>query len=94
MLQEIAAIRERPLGLDHSADLSLLAGQELTPREYQVWSLMGAGWSDAQIADLLFLNPLTVRFHLANAIAKLGTASRREAEALVRRSYPAQDGRS
>jgi NarL family two-component system response regulator LiaR len=79
MLQEIAAVRDYPLGTDCCPDLSLLAGQELTHREYQVWSLMEAGWSDAQIADLLFLNPLTVRFHLTNAVAKLDAAARREA---------------
>jgi len=62
------------LGPDPSGDLSSLAGEALNPREYQVWSLVSGGWSDTQIADLLFLNPLTVRFHLASAIAKLGAA--------------------
>jgi DNA-binding NarL/FixJ family response regulator len=44
---------------------------------------MTAGWSDAQIADLLFLNSLTVRFHLTNAVAKLGAAYRHEAAVLA-----------
>jgi DNA-binding NarL/FixJ family response regulator len=79
MLQQITAVRNYPLGPNCCTELSILAGQELTPREYQVWSLMEAGWSDAQIADLLFLNSLTVRFHLANAVAKLGAAVRQEA---------------
>jgi len=79
MLQEITTVRDYALGSDRCTDLSILAGQELTPREYQVWSLMEAGWSHAQIADLLFLNPLTVRFHLTNAVAKLGAAARQEA---------------
>ena len=94
MLQAMTAVGEHTLSSDWCSDQSILAGQALTPREYQAWSLMTAGWSDAQIADLLFLNPLTVRFHLTNAIAKLGTASRREEAALARRSYLAQDCRS
>ena len=79
MLQEMTAVGEHTLSSDWCSDQSILAGQALTPREYQAWSLMTAGWSDAQIADLLFLNSLTVRFHLANAVAKLGAAVRQEA---------------
>ena len=94
MLQEMTAVGEHRLSSDWCSDQSILAGQALTPREYQAWSLMTAGWSDAQIADLLFLNPLTVRFHLTNAIAKLGAVPRREEAALARRSCLAQDSRS
>jgi DNA-binding NarL/FixJ family response regulator len=87
MLQEIGTIRKEVLSPDRGCGLSILAGRELTHREQQVWSLMAAGWSDAQIAELLALNPLTVRFHATNAIAKLGPAS------APRRSYPGGNGR-
>lgn len=83
MLQEITAAHGYLLSPECSGGLSILAGQALTPREYQVWSLMTAGWSEAQIADLLFLNSSTVRFHLANVVAKLGTAYRHETALLA-----------
>jgi DNA-binding NarL/FixJ family response regulator len=76
MLQQIATIHEDVLVQDRRSGLSILAGQDLTRREQQVRSLVKAGWSDAQIADLLSLNPLTVRFHATNAMAKLGQSSR------------------
>ena len=92
MLQEITTIRKEVLSMDCGSGLSILAGQALTHREQQVWSLMTAGWSDAQIAELLTLNPLTVRFHGANAIAKLGQTPCREAANWPRRSRSGGNG--
>ena len=83
MLEEMTAVRDYVLGPDPTGNLSCLAGEALTPDEYQVWSLVSGGWSDAQIADLLFLNPVRVRFHLSNAIAKLGAAYSHEAALLA-----------
>ena len=83
MLEEVVSVHGCAFGPDRFSDPSSFVGQALTRREYQVWSLMTAGWSDAQIAGLLCLNPLTVRFHLTNAIAKLGTAYRHEAAVLT-----------
>ena len=78
---------------DRRTGPSVLADKDLTPREQEVWLLMAGGWSDAQIAERLALNCLTVRFHLSNVLAKLGAASRQEAAALARRSHFALDGR-
>ncbi len=94
MLQQIATIHEDVRVQDRGSGLSVLTGQHLTRREQQVWSLMTAGWSDAQIADLLTLNPLTVRFHLTNAMAKLGQTSRQAVADWSRRSFFAEDDRS
>ena len=53
---------------------------------------MSSGASDAEIAEMLALNSLTVRLHMSNALVKLGCASRQEAAALARRSGSGLDG--
>ncbi len=49
---------------------------EPTPRELDVLRLLAGGRTDRQIADALFLSPRTVHHHVANLLAKLGTANR------------------
>ena len=51
----------------------------LTRREAQVLELVGAGCTDAQIADRLFLSSKTVSNHVAAILVKLGVRTRREA---------------
>jgi len=93
MLQGMTTMREDVFVQDRCSGLSILAGQDLTRREQQVWSLMTAGWSDAQIADLLTLNPLTVRFHITNATAKLGQTRRQAVADWPRRSRLSEENK-
>jgi NarL family two-component system response regulator LiaR len=48
----------------------------LTPRELEVLALLTAGMSNKQIATQLTLSNGTVRLHVSNILAKLGTPNR------------------
>ncbi|PSJ25717.1 DNA-binding response regulator [Streptosporangium nondiastaticum] len=48
----------------------------LTHREQDIVRLVARGWTNAQIADELFISPGTVKTHIANVQNKLGTANR------------------
>ncbi|WP_280432804.1 response regulator transcription factor [Nocardia brasiliensis] len=52
------------------------AQAELTPREREVLSLVGAGWSNQEIADRLHLGVTTVKTHIANLMSKTGCDNR------------------
>jgi DNA-binding NarL/FixJ family response regulator len=54
----------------------------LSFRERQVLSWVSRGYTNAQIADELFLSESTIKSHLSTAFAKFGVRSRREAAAL------------
>ena len=56
---------------------------ELTAREWQVLELLRNGLTTAQIAERLFLSPITVRTHAHSIRRKLGAASREEALELI-----------
>ena len=51
-------------------------GIELTSREWQVLDLMAEGLTTAQIADQLFVSPVTVRRHISSIVEKLGAPDR------------------
>jgi DNA-binding NarL/FixJ family response regulator len=51
----------------------------LSPREFEILSLVAAAKSNREIARKLFISEATVKRHLANVYTKLGTASRMEA---------------
>lgn len=53
-------------------------GDRLSPREREVAALAAAGRTNADIAAELCLSDRTVKFHLANAMRKLGVSSRRQ----------------
>ena len=55
----------------------------LTPREYEVMSLVGAGKTNQEIARILWLSPNTVRKHLENVFEKVGATNRTAAVARV-----------
>jgi len=54
----------------------------LSFRERQVLAWVSRGYTNAQIADQLYLSESTIKSHLSSAFAKLGVRSRREAAAL------------
>jgi PAS domain S-box-containing protein len=58
-------------------------GQELTPREREVITLLALGLSGAEIAERLVLSPETVRVHVRNARHRLGARTRAHAIALA-----------
>jgi DNA-binding CsgD family transcriptional regulator/tetratricopeptide (TPR) repeat protein len=58
---------------------------DLTPREREVLDLMSLRLTDAEIAARLFISPRTVEIHVANVLAKLGAANRRDAAAVAAR---------
>ncbi|HLU31523.1 MAG TPA: helix-turn-helix transcriptional regulator, partial [Acidimicrobiia bacterium] len=48
----------------------------LTEREKEVLALVGAGKSNTEIADDLFLSPATVKTHVNRTMTKLGVHDR------------------
>jgi DNA-binding CsgD family transcriptional regulator len=50
----------------------------LTPSEARVARLAAGGKTNREIAEMLFVTPKAVEFHLANAYGKLGIASRQD----------------
>ena len=75
----------RRLTVERSGDALLLeekqAGVGLTAREREVISWVARGKTNAEIAELLWLAPSTVRKHLENVYAKLGVSTRTAAVA-------------
>lgn len=55
----------------------------LTPRETQCLILVSQGLTDVQAAWQLGISPRTQRFHIANALDKLGASSRAHAVSLA-----------
>jgi len=58
-------------------------GQDLSPREREVLSLMKQGLGNKSIADELSISRSTVDFHVSNILGKLGVSSRTEAVAFA-----------
>jgi DNA-binding CsgD family transcriptional regulator len=73
------------LAVERSADTLLLrethSETELTAREQEVLTWVARGRTNAQIAELLWLAPSTVRKHLENVYGKLGVKTRTAAAA-------------
>lgn len=59
------------------------AMSELTPRERQILTLIGRGFSNREIAAELFISERTARTHVSNVLLKLGLASRTQAALLA-----------
>jgi DNA-binding CsgD family transcriptional regulator len=76
---------ERRLRIERAGDALLLeeawTGPGLTAREQQVLSWVARGKTNAEVAEVLWLSPGTVRKHLENAYAKLGVRTRTAAVA-------------
>jgi DNA-binding NarL/FixJ family response regulator len=50
--------------------------QSLTPREREIIALIASGLTADEIADRLFISPLTVKTHINNGMSKIGVNTR------------------
>ena len=62
-----------------------IATFEITPREYEVLSLVARGLSNREIADRLYIAESTVKTHVSNLLAKLNATRRTQAVSIARR---------
>jgi DNA-binding CsgD family transcriptional regulator len=62
----------------------------LTKRETEVLQLIGAGLSNAEIGDRLYITRKTVEHHVGNVLAKLGLRNRTEAAAYATKENPSR----
>jgi len=73
------AVRDPALG-SWAASASPRADHEpLTPRELEVFELVGKGLSNRDIAGVLGISAHTAKFHVGQILAKVGAATRAEA---------------
>ena len=65
-----------PASVDPRAET---AARELTRRELEILCLVAEGYSNSQLAKMLWVTEQTVKFHLSNIYRKLDVANRTEA---------------
>ena len=68
-----------PQAKDFTLNEAELERLGLTSREYEVLQLIAKGYSNADIADQLFLSLSTIKTHVSNLYSKMGVKSRTQA---------------
>jgi DNA-binding NarL/FixJ family response regulator len=68
-----------PLGEEAAPGGATDASRILTRREHEILRLLAEGYSNAQLAEMLWVTAETVKFHLSNIYEKLHVANRTEA---------------
>ncbi|GIT79078.1 DNA-binding response regulator [Leifsonia sp. LS1] len=79
-------------GLGPAPDLERLSA--LTDREREVLALVGHGLTNTEIAERLYLSPLTAKTHVSRIIAKLGARDRVHLVVLAYETGLVRPGRS
>jgi DNA-binding CsgD family transcriptional regulator len=79
-----AALNQAP-GRSGSPAAAFVERRHLTPREVEVLTLVGSGWSNGEIATALYISRKTASVHVSNILGKLGVGDRVEAGALAHR---------
>ena len=77
-LRELFARLEMPDRTGHRL-ASPLGSETLTPREREVFALIGQGKTNREIAKALFIAETTVKVHVGHVLRKLGVRTRTEA---------------
>ena len=72
--EELKPTLPSPVPLDSSG-----SGEELTPREIEVLTLIATGISNQELADRLFISKATLKTHINRIYAKLGIERRAQA---------------
>lgn len=81
----VTRLMEEFRGPSRKRKLPLLGrkGVELTSKEWEVLDLMREGHSTAEMAERLFVSPVTIRTHVAQILKKLQVKSRADAVKLL-----------
>jgi len=69
LIEAFVAVPER-------STVAVAGFDELTAREREIFELVALGLSNVEIADRLWLSPLTVKTHVSRVLAKLGARDR------------------
>lgn len=91
LIAAVRAVHNGQTQLSPAVAARLVAGigggvaQPLTPRELEVLALIGAGFSNGEIAEQLVIAPRTAKVHVQNILAKLDAANRTEAVSIALR---------
>jgi DNA-binding CsgD family transcriptional regulator len=80
-VQEVVVEKEvsLPTHEGHTINESELEKLKLSKREYDVLQLLAKGYSNAEIADELFLSLSTVKTHVSNLLVKMSVKNRTHA---------------
>jgi DNA-binding CsgD family transcriptional regulator len=81
--REVIVVRDaKPFVLDQSR----LEATGITPREYEILTLIAAGMSNREIAEKLFVSENTVKTHSSRLLEKLNARRRTQAVQIAKQS--------